>query len=172
MPTSTRADDDALRQLYAGNATAVRAYIRRFTSDAQADDIVQETFIRAWRHLDKLNSDPRPVRPWLIHVARHLLTDAARHDRRRPASVNGDRVAAIGVDGGIDRVLDQQVLVHALRQLPPQQLAVVVESWCYGATLDAAAQQLGIPAGTARSRMHYALRALREQLSSRAAVAS
>jgi RNA polymerase sigma-70 factor (ECF subfamily) len=170
--SSTR-DDEALRQMYTDNAAALRTYVRRFTTDAHADDIVQETFIRAWRHLDRLQSDERPVRPWLIRVARHLLTDAARHDRRRPATVPDDTTAAtVGVDGGLDRVLDQQVLVQALGQLPAAQLEVLVESWLYGASLDAVAEQLGIPSGTARSRKYYALRALRGQLASIERVAS
>ncbi|MDX6207492.1 MAG: polymerase sigma-70 factor, subfamily [Frankiales bacterium] len=165
-------DDEALRQLYAGHAPAIRAYALRFTTDARADDIVQETFIRAWRHLAKLQSDDRPVRPWLIRVARHLLTDAARSDRCRPVTADGDEFAAIGVDGGLDRVLDQQVLLPALRRLPPGQLLVLLESWLYGASLDLAAQRLGIPPGTARSRLHYALRALRHELSAQDALAS
>jgi RNA polymerase sigma-70 factor (ECF subfamily) len=172
LDRSSTSDDEALRQMYTDNAPALRAYVRRFTTDAQADDIVQETFIRAWRHLDRLQSDSRPVRPWLIRVARHLLTDAARHDQRRPATVQDEATAAtVGVDGGLDRVLDQQVLLQALKQLPAGQLAVLVESWVYGASLDAVADHLGIPTGTARSRKHYALRALRGQLASTERVA-
>jgi RNA polymerase sigma-70 factor (ECF subfamily) len=64
------------------------------------------------------------------------------------------------------------VLLHALKRLPPRQLVVLVESLFYGASLDAAAQRLGIPAGTARSRMHYALRSLRHELSAQDALAS
>jgi RNA polymerase sigma-70 factor (ECF subfamily) len=165
-------DDEALRDLYAGHAPAVRTYVLRFTTDARADDIVQETFIRAWQHLAKLQSDDRPVRPWLIRVARHLLTDAARSDRCRPVTVDGDHVETFGVDGGLDRVLDQQVLLPALKRLPPGQLLVLLESWLYGASLDSAAQRLGIPPGTARSRLHYALRALRHELSAQDAFAS
>jgi RNA polymerase sigma-70 factor (ECF subfamily) len=165
-PDRTTSDADAaLRRLYAGNAVALRAYVRRYTTDAHADDIVQETFIRAWKHLDRLERDDRPVRPWLMHVARHLLTDAARHDRRRPPTVPDAHAAAtVGVDGGLERVLDQQVLLQAMKRLPPGQLAVLIESWVYGASLDAVAVHLGIPPGTARSRMYYALRMLRAQL--------
>jgi RNA polymerase sigma-70 factor (ECF subfamily) len=165
-PKRTTLDADAaLRRLYDGNAAALRAYARRYTTDAHADDIVQETFIRAWRHLDRLERDDRPVRPWLIKVARHLLTDAARHDRRRPATVPDEHTAAtVGVDGGLERVLDQQVLLQAMKRLPPGQLTVLIESWVYGASLDAVAERLGIPPGTVRSRRYYALRMLRAQL--------
>jgi len=162
---STHDADAALRRLYAGNAAALRAYVRRYTTDAQADDIVQETFIRAWRHIDRLECDDRPVRPWLMKVARHLLTDAARHDRRRPTAVPDEHTAATApVDGGLERVLDQQVLLQAMKRLPPAQLTVLIESWVFGASLDAVAERLGIPPGTARSRRYYALRTLRVQL--------
>jgi RNA polymerase sigma-70 factor (ECF subfamily) len=60
--------------------------------------------------------------------------------------------------------LDQQVLLQAIKRLPPAQLTVLVESWVYGASMDAVAERLGIAPGTARSRMFYALRMLRVQL--------
>jgi DNA-directed RNA polymerase specialized sigma24 family protein len=69
--------DAAVRQLYAHHARALRRYAERFCPDrASADDIVQETFIRAWRHLPQLSSGDFPVRPWLFRAARNLLTDA------------------------------------------------------------------------------------------------
>ena len=71
--------DAAIRQLYATHAPALRRYVERFSPDRTgADDIVQETFIRAWRHLPQLSQDDRPIRPWLFRVARNLLTDASR----------------------------------------------------------------------------------------------
>ena len=78
-------DDAAVRQLYSLHASALHRYVARFCPDrASADDIVQETFIRAWRHLPQLCADERPIRPWLFRVARNLLTDADRAARSRP----------------------------------------------------------------------------------------
>jgi len=58
--------DAAIRQLYSHYAKALHGYIDQFCPDrASADDIVQETFIRAWHHLPQLSADDRPVRPWL-----------------------------------------------------------------------------------------------------------
>ena len=58
--------DAAIRQLYSQYGKALHGYVERFCPDrASADDIVQETFIRAWRHLPQLSADDRPVRPWL-----------------------------------------------------------------------------------------------------------
>ena len=80
--------DDALRQLYSQHAEALHGFVWRFCPDrASADDIVQETFIRAWQHLPQLRADGRPVRPWLFRVARNLLTDADRAARARPVTV-------------------------------------------------------------------------------------
>ena len=80
--------DAAIRQLYSHYASALHAYVQQFCPDrASADDIVQETFIRAWRHLPQLSADDRPIRPWLFRVARNLLIDADRATRARPATV-------------------------------------------------------------------------------------
>ena len=71
--------DAALRQLYTRYAKALHRYVERFCPDlASADDIVQETFIRAWRHLPQLAADDQLIRPWLFRVARNLLIDANR----------------------------------------------------------------------------------------------
>src|ERR1700757_2272403 len=80
--------DAAIRQLYSHYAKALHGYVEQFCPDqASADDIVQETFIRAWRHLPQLSADDRPVRPWLYRVARNLLIDATRAARARPVTV-------------------------------------------------------------------------------------
>src|SRR5690242_13948114 len=101
--------DAAIRQLYARHAPALRRYVGRFCPDrASADDIVQETFIRAWRHLPQLSSGDLPVRPWLFRVARNLLIDAYRAARSRPVTVWPQPAEEGRDDTALDRVLDQQ----------------------------------------------------------------
>jgi RNA polymerase sigma-70 factor (ECF subfamily) len=165
--------DAAVRQLYACHARALRRYVERFCPDrASAEDIVQETFIRAWRHLPELSSGDRPVRPWLFRVARNLLIDADRAARARPLTVREQHAEEGRDDAGLDRVLDQQLVTDALHQLSPAHRAVVVETFYRGGTLAKVARQLGIPDSTARSRLHYALQALRRQLEGREATGS
>src|ERR1700740_2543894 len=95
--------DAAVRQLYSHHAGALHGYVERFCPDrASADDIVQETFIRAWRHLPQLNADDRPVRPWLFRVARNLLIDANRAARARPVTVQEQAAGEIGTDSGLE----------------------------------------------------------------------
>jgi RNA polymerase sigma-70 factor (ECF subfamily) len=157
--------DAAVRQLYARHAVALHVYVERFCHDrASADDIVQETFIRAWRHLPELTADDRPVRPWLFRVARNLLIDSNRAARSRPIIAQVQPAEEGRDDTGLDQALDRQLVTDALKQLSPAHRAVLVETFYGGDSLASAARQLGIPHGTAKSRLHYALQALRRQL--------
>jgi RNA polymerase sigma-70 factor, ECF subfamily len=157
--------DAAIRQLYAHYARALHGYVGQFCPDrASADDIVQETFIRAWHHLPQLSADDRPVRPWLFRVARNLLTDASRAAQARPMTVPGDAAPEAGTDSGVEQVLDRELVSAALRHLSPAHQSVLVETFYRGGTLATVARELGIPHGTARSRLHYALDAMRKHL--------
>jgi RNA polymerase sigma-70 factor (ECF subfamily) len=157
--------DAAVRQLYSRHAKALHGYVEQFRPDLEgADDIVQETFIRAWRHLPQLSADDRPIRPWLYRVARNLLTDADRAARSRPITVQAQPAEDVRDDTGLDQVLDRQLVTDALQHLSPAHRTVLVETFYRGGTLATVARRLGIPHGTARSRLHYALQALRRQL--------
>jgi len=164
--------DAAVGELYSRHARALNDYVGRLCPDAAGtEDIVQETFIRAWRHLPRLRAEDRPVRPWLLRVARNLLIDAGRAARSRPVTVHG-RLAERGcADTGLDRVLDRQLVTGALRQLSPAHRTVLVETFYCDSTLATIASRLGIPDGTARSRLHYGLQALRRHLQDQGAAA-
>ena len=157
--------DAVIRELYSDHAKALHGYVEKFCSDrASADDIVQETFIRAWRHLPQLSADDRPVRPWLFRVARNLLIDANRAARARPMTVQEQAAGEVGTDSGLEEILDRQLVSAALRHLSPAHQTVLVETFYRGGTVATVARELGIPHGTARSRLHYALDALRTHL--------
>ena len=157
--------DAVIRELYSQHAKALHGYVEQFCPDrASADDIVQETFIRAWRHLPRLSAGDRPVRPWLFRVARNLLIDANRAARARPVTVPEEPAGGIGTDSGLDEILDRQLVSAALQHLSRAHQTVLVETFYRGGTMATVARELGIPHGTARSRLHYALDALRKQL--------
>ena len=157
--------DAVLRELYSHYAKALHGYVEQFCPDrSSADDIVQETFIRAWRHLPQLSADDRPIRPWLFRVARNLLIDANRAARARPVTVPEQPAGEVGTDSGLEEILDRQLVSAALRHLSPAHQSVLVETFYRGGTMATVARELGIPHGTARSRLHYALDALRKQL--------
>jgi len=157
--------DDALRDLYAEHGQALLVYAERFTADrGRAEDIVQETFLRAWRQLPRLMANERPVRPWLLQVARRLLIDAARAARARPALAEHRQAAEPADDGGLSQLLDQTILIDAMQELSAAHQQIVIETFLLGTPLHVIAARLGVPAGTVRSRLHHALNQLRRQL--------
>jgi|1185.fasta_scaffold43657_2 RNA polymerase sigma-70 factor, ECF subfamily len=159
------ATDAALRALYAEHGRALLSFAVQFTGDrGRAEDIVQETFLRAWRHLPALLADGRPVRPWLYQVTRRLLMDAARAAKVRPPLVDSTSLPEPAVEGGFEQVVDHQTLLAALEHLSPVHQEIVVETFFLGTPLNVSAKRLGLPPGTARSRLHHALLRLREYL--------
>ena len=156
--------EEELRALYDAHARALLGYALRLTDGdrARAEDIVQETLVRAWRNLDRIDQDGgRPVRPWLFTVAQHIAVDAHRARRARPTEV-GD--AALAVLPGMDQIeasLDRIVVTDALHALSQEHRAVIVETYYRGRSVAEAAHVLGIPPGTVKSRCYYALRALK-----------
>ena len=162
-----------IRELYSDYAKALHGYVGQFCPDrTSADDIVQETFIRAWRHLPRLSADDRPIRPWLFRVARNLLIDANRAAQALPMTLPGQAAGEVGTDSGMEEILDRQLISDALQHLSPAHQAVLVETFYRGGNMATVARELGIPHGTARSRLHYALDAMRKQLQEHDAIAA
>lgn len=155
-----------MRALYAEHAGPLFGYALRLTGDRQrAEDIVQETLLRAWRHPEAL--DGAPVRPWLFTVARNLVVDAARARKARPPEVGDAALQAVAASDEIDRALQSWAVADAIGTLSLDHRAVLVETYFRGHTVAEAARRLGIPEGTVKSRTYYALRALRLALEER-----
>jgi RNA polymerase sigma-70 factor (ECF subfamily) len=154
-----------MRELYREHALLLRAYAERFTGDRdEAEDAVQETFLRAWRNLPRLLGDDRSARPWLLQVLRRVLIDAARAAAVRPSSVAEDCLPEPAADDDVQRLLDRWLLADAVNRLSPAHRRVLVDVVCRGTPAQLLAAELGVPAGTIRSRLHYALRELRRHL--------
>jgi RNA polymerase sigma-70 factor (ECF subfamily) len=126
---------------------------------------VQETFLRAWRELPRLMADDRPPRAWLRLVLRHIVIDTARANRLRETRLIDDTLLDQTTDGGYETLLDRELLVGALGTLSSLHREVLVEVYLRDRPPDRVAAGLGVPVGTVRSRLHYALNALRHQLS-------
>jgi RNA polymerase sigma-70 factor (ECF subfamily) len=153
-----------MRTLHDEHAAALWAYCVRLTGDrARAQDVVQEVLLRAWRHPEVLDQSERSARAWLFTVARHLVIDEWRTGRAH-REVSTDVLPEprpTGDSDGTDRLLQSWVVAEALDRLSPDHREVLVECYYRGRSVAQAAQNLGIPPGTVKSRTHYALRALR-----------
>lgn len=159
--------EELLRGLYREHADALLSYVQRLMhGDRQsAEDIVQETLLRAWRHADRLPCGAQ--RPWLFTTARHLVIDAYRARNARATEASADLLDAAAADDGLDAALDAVLLTDALHALSAEHRSVLVDCYYRGNTAAQIAAARGIPPGTARSRIHYALRALRLALQER-----
>lgn len=173
MPPLPATDEQLLRRLYAEHAGPLLGYVRRLVGGdtARAEDVVQETLLRAWLHPQALDPD-RPggasVRAWLLTVARHLVVDGERARRVRPREVRPPDLPGAGLDaaaGFHDSRFEQVLLAHgvaeALAALSPAHREVLEQLYFADRSVADTAHRLGIPPGTVKSRAYYALRALR-----------
>ena len=161
---STDSQVDLMRSLHDEHAGALWNYCLRLTSGdrARAEDVVQETLLRAWRHPDVLSRSPDAARAWLFTVARNRVIDEWRTPRARLEIVTDDagRVRDSSTDQ-TDALLQSWLVADALRSLSIEHRTVLVECYYRGRTMAETAERLDVPVGTVKSRLHYALRALR-----------
>ena len=156
-----------LRALQEEHGDALQAYARRLCQgDRQrAEDLVQETLLRAWRHPTSMDPTQGSVRAWLFTTARNLAIDAWRRRSARVAEVVTDQLPEPLQDvSEADRAVEAWTVAEALNQLTPAHREVLMECFYQGRSVAEAAARLGVPPGTVKSRTHYALRALRVAL--------
>lgn len=164
-PRRRQADSDEalIRALYDEHGRALLAYATRLTGNrVAAEDIVQETLVRAWKHPEVLVNGKGSIRAWLFTVARNLVTDSVRARNARPAEVAENPAHQPIEDDHSEAVVDNMVMLAALDKLSGPHREVLVELYFHGRTVTETATALGIPPGTVKSRSYHALRALRD----------
>jgi RNA polymerase sigma-70 factor (ECF subfamily) len=154
-------DGELLRALHDEHAAALWSYVTGLLHGdrVRAQDVVQETLLRAWRNPDAI-ADPSTSRSWLYTVAKRIVIDDWRAARRRPEVVT-DEVPEIAVADATEQAVDRQLVLAAARKLSSEHRAVLLECYFRGRSVAEAALTLGVPEGTIKSRTHYALHALR-----------
>jgi RNA polymerase sigma-70 factor (ECF subfamily) len=149
--------------MFAEHGDALFAHALRLSSgDRQrAEDLVQETLLRAWQHPQALDPDRGSVRAWLFTTARNLAIDSWRRRSVRVAEVFTDTPPERPSEDETDRTVEAWLIAEALARLSAMHRDVLVECFYRGRSVAEAAMRLGIPPGTVKSRTHYALRSLR-----------
>ncbi|MFI6950108.1 sigma-70 family RNA polymerase sigma factor [Streptomyces sp. NPDC050422] len=165
--TTTTTDERALADLQRAHGPALFHFLLGLTfGDRQrAEDLLQETLVRAWQHPEAFDGPYESMRPWLFTVGRRLAIDARRSRLARPAEVS-DAVleSAPGREDTAESAVSALDVRKAVRTLSPEHRAVLVQIYFRGLSVGETAEVLGIPAGTVKSRSYYALRLLSHNL--------
>lgn len=156
-----RGDHDAFAVLVRASAPRLDAAARLILRDRElAADAVQEAYLRAWRNLPGLR-DPDRFDGWLHRLLVRSCFDALRRRRSRPVEVELQPLDGPYVADPAQDVVERELIDDALRRLDPAWRAVVVLHYFLGMPLPEAATTLGIPLGTAKSRLHRSLGLMR-----------
>lgn len=166
-PVVALGDESGLRSAYTAHGGELYRFARRaLEDDHAAQDAVQETFLRAWRAADRFDPQLASLRVWLFAIARNVVVDAARHRAARPwlgqlAPPEDLRTAPGGTPDPVDQLLRRWTVEEAVRTLGADHRTAIVETYLRGRPYAEVAAELGVPVATLRSRVFYALKALR-----------
>jgi RNA polymerase sigma-70 factor (ECF subfamily) len=156
-----RGDRQAFAELIRASGARLDATARLILRDPDlAQDAVQETLIRAWRSLPGLR-DPATFDHWLHSLVAHACIDLVRKRRRRVIEVELSPIHDPATRDGVAVIADRDQLDRVLARLEPEARAVVVLHFYLDLSLPRVAEILGIPLGTAKSRLHRSLGAMR-----------
>jgi len=164
-------EERALRDLYLEHGPALYAYVLRMLGGDthRAEDVIQETLLRCWNKQNLVDGEGMAVRPWMFRVARNLVVDGHRTRMARPLEIGGATwLTELGAEvDDIERMLSSMVVRDALEALTPAHREVIRATYFADRTTQQAADALGVPQGTVKSRVYYALRCLRTALEER-----
>lgn len=160
-----RGDRHAFAELVRASGARLDATARLILRDPElAQDAVQETLIRAWRSLPGLR-DPSAFDHWLHSLVANACLDLMRKRRRRVIEVELTEISEPPAPDTVGQVADRDLLDRVLARLEPEARAVVVLHLYLDLPLPRVAEMLGIPIGTAKSRLHRSLGAMRSSVS-------
>jgi len=154
-------DHDAFTALVDATIARLDTIARLVLRDRElARDAVQEALIQAWRDLPGLR-DPNRFDAWLHRLTMRTCLDLVRRRKRRAIEVELDVLDMSGSADPSPAIADRELLDEALGRLDPDHRAVVVLHYLLGLPVPEVALVLGIPTGTAKSRLHYSLATMR-----------
>jgi RNA polymerase sigma-70 factor (ECF subfamily) len=160
---AARGDHEAFEVLATSAGDRLYAVARLILRESDlAEDAVQEALFQAWKQLPSLR-DPDRFDAWLYRLVVNACADQGRQLRRRSEQVRALPLD-IPVRDDTSAVADREQLERGFGRLKPEHRAVVVLHYYNGFSASEIAQILGVPEGTARSRLHYATTAMRAAL--------
>src|SRR3954447_7743877 len=166
MGTDTRAalaSDDGVRAVYSAHGGELYRFALRSLGDSGlAEEAVQETFLRAWQAAERFDETLGSLRTWLFAIVRNVVIDLSRARSVRPglASEPAGR-DVIDLDDEFEHALVAWQVEEALQRLSAEHRQALVEVHYRARSYHDVAEQFGVPVGTVKSRVYYALKAMR-----------
>jgi RNA polymerase sigma-70 factor (ECF subfamily) len=162
-------DESALACLYDTHASFLYSLAFRMLCDrGAAEDVVQDVFVHVWTHADRYDPAKGTVRAWLGVMAHRRAVDRIRRDAAARAREERDQQRSVGVDADIADAASSVVIAERVREamaaLPEEQRAALDLAYFGGRTFRQVAAELGIPEGTAKSRIRLGLCRLASEL--------
>lgn len=158
-----------VRRLHAEHGSALYGWARRrFADERDAEEVIAETLVKAWRHHDRFDPARGSERSWVFAIARNTASDHHRSSARRlrvvqPGEVPDEPESRSEIEG-----MAEATVVHdALMDLSDEHRTVIIEAFFAGRTSSQIAERLDIPPGTVKSRLYYGMRRLRAALEER-----
>jgi RNA polymerase sigma-70 factor (ECF subfamily) len=156
-------DGRAFERIYDRHVRRIQGVFRHRCPPAEAEDLTQEVFIRAWQKIQTFRGEAA-VATWLHRIAANLAVDMGRAARSRPVAATPAETCLRYVRAPSRSVIDRLALSRAVRKLPRATRRVFILHDLEGHNHQEIAQMMSVPVGTSKARLHRARRALRREL--------
>ncbi len=156
-------DESVLRDMFDEYGTLVLGICRKLVGN-EAEDLVQQVFLAAWKGRDRFDPSKGSLPAWLSGIARFKAIDHLRAAARRPSSPTADVDEMGSVEPQVNQVVDRMVLLAALESLPNARREVVELGFFHELSHPEIADRLDLPLGTVKSHMRRGLEALQREL--------
>lgn len=155
------ADEAGLREAFLTHGGELFGFARRsLNSTPNAEDVVQETFSRAWRSRARFDPSLGSLRTWLFTIERRVILDFSARQTKN-ATVSLDQAREPASEDSVERAMLGWQMESALQRLDQEHRMIITEIYFNGRSGREVAEMFGLPEGTVRSRSFYALRMLR-----------
>lgn len=156
-------DEAALKEIFDLHGSLVLNICRR-TVGTDAEDVVQQVFVAAWRGRASFDADKGSLPGWLTGIAKFKTVDHLRAKGRRPQGADREVEDAASQTADVGRVADRMLLTHALARLPEERRRVVALAFFEDFTHQEISEHLAMPLGTVKSHVRRGLETLRKTL--------
>lgn len=160
--------DRFVRRVHAEHGAALYGWaVRRLGDRSDAEEVVAESLVKAWRKHDQFDPERGSEKSWLFAILRNTAADHHRSKARHLRIVTDSAIPQDESVSEIDLVEESSVVRDALMELSDSHREVLVEAYFAGRTVTQISRRLGIPSGTVKSRLYYGMRNLRTSLEER-----